>query len=156
MAVNTAVSVLSSSPVSTLLVSSSSLASTAHADSPRSQSPSPPLSQLNSSASWSSRNSLPLRAGSITFLECKHLRFVIHDCPSDSNLMDYVFEFKKHNVTDVVRVCERSYSTRLLEQNGIQVHVRSVTSKQTMMSYILVVRCYFIVLMRILSFQSAA
>jgi len=50
------------------------------------------------------------------------LRFLILDCPTDSTLSFYLQEFTRLNVTDVVRVCEPTYSTHLLNELNIQVH----------------------------------
>ena len=66
--------------------------------------------------------SLPLRAGAISYLEYKGLRFIINDCPSEQNLADYIHSFKRYNVTDVVRVCHATYSIPKLNDCGIAVH----------------------------------
>ncbi|XP_013779292.1 protein tyrosine phosphatase type IVA 3-like [Limulus polyphemus] len=55
----------------------------------------------------------------ITF---KNMRFLITDRPTDSTVPSFLEELKKHNVKDVVRVCEATYETDLLEQEGINVH----------------------------------
>ncbi|XP_076354637.1 protein tyrosine phosphatase type IVA 3-like [Tachypleus tridentatus] len=55
----------------------------------------------------------------ITF---KNMRFLITDRPTDSTVPSFLEELKKHNVKDVVRVCEATYETDLLEQEGIKVH----------------------------------
>lgn len=44
------------------------------------------------------------------------------DRPSDTNVDKFVAECRNHNVSDVVRVCESSYSTEPLEKAAIQVH----------------------------------
>lgn len=44
------------------------------------------------------------------------------DAPRPSNLHLYVKECKKHNVTDIVRVCEPTYSKTDLINAGIQLH----------------------------------
>lgn len=51
----------------------------------------------------------------------KGLRFVIMDLPNESNLPTYVEHLKKKSVKYVVRACESSYATNLLEDVGIQV-----------------------------------
>lgn len=56
-----------------------------------------------------------------TLITYKHLRFLITDAPCDANLSLYIQEFKKHNVTDVVRACEPTYSTDLVPAT-IKVH----------------------------------
>ncbi|KAG0327216.1 Protein tyrosine phosphatase type IVA 1 [Podila horticola] len=55
-------------------------------------------------------------------IEYKHLRFLVSDAPSDSNLPLYAAEFERHTVKDVVRVCDPTYGTGLLSQRGIQVY----------------------------------
>ncbi|KAG0229020.1 Protein tyrosine phosphatase type IVA 1 [Actinomortierella wolfii] len=57
-----------------------------------------------------------------TVIEYHQMRFVITDAPSDSNLPLYLAEFERYNVTDVVRVCEPTYDSRLLQNAGIKVH----------------------------------
>lgn len=37
--------------------------------------------------------------------------------------MQYIREARAHNVTDMVRVCEPSYSAKDVEAAGIRVHV---------------------------------
>lgn len=34
-------------------------------------------------------------------------------------------KFKKFNVTDIVRVCEKTYTSEVFENEGINVHVES-------------------------------
>ncbi len=50
------------------------------------------------------------------------LRFLIMDAPRQANLHLYIKECKKHNVTDVVRVCEPTYQKNDLINAGIQLH----------------------------------
>ncbi|KAI8077331.1 protein-tyrosine phosphatase-like protein [Gilbertella persicaria] len=50
------------------------------------------------------------------------LQFLILDCPTESTLGFYLDEFKKHNVTHVVRCCQPTYSITQLNEQGIQVH----------------------------------
>ncbi|CAO3681385.1 unnamed protein product [Rhizopus stolonifer] len=50
------------------------------------------------------------------------LRFLILDCPTESTLPHYLEEFKHYQVTHVVRCCQPTYSTSLLNEQGIQVH----------------------------------
>ncbi|KAL1921731.1 uncharacterized protein VTP21DRAFT_10373 [Calcarisporiella thermophila] len=59
---------------------------------------------------------------SVVEVQDSPLRFLIFDCPTDSTISLYLKEFHRYNVTDVVRVCEPTYSTAPLEANGIQVH----------------------------------
>ncbi|ORX82798.1 phosphatases II [Basidiobolus meristosporus CBS 931.73] len=58
----------------------------------------------------------------VSFIEHKNLRFLILDCPTDSNIHLYLKEFRNFNVTHVVRVCEPTYRTEALTSAGIQVH----------------------------------
>ncbi|KAL7577533.1 hypothetical protein ACA910_015067 [Epithemia clementina (nom. ined.)] len=44
-----------------------------------------------------------------TLVEKSPMRFLIMDAPRQSNLPYYIREMKKHNVTQVVRVCEPTY-----------------------------------------------
>ncbi|KAI8084959.1 protein-tyrosine phosphatase-like protein [Halteromyces radiatus] len=50
------------------------------------------------------------------------LRFLILDCPTESTLPFYMEEFKRYNVTDVVRCCQQTYSATTLAMEGITVH----------------------------------
>ncbi|RKO92533.1 protein-tyrosine phosphatase-like protein, partial [Blyttiomyces helicus] len=52
----------------------------------------------------------------------KNMKFLILDCPTDSTLPTYLEELKARNVTDVVRLCEPTYSRERLEEEGIKVH----------------------------------
>eukprot|EP00123_Amoebidium_parasiticum_P022105 comp8011_c0_seq1/m.3518 comp8011_c0_seq1/g.3518 ORF comp8011_c0_seq1/g.3518 comp8011_c0_seq1/m.3518 type:complete len:164 (-) comp8011_c0_seq1:121-612(-) len=55
-------------------------------------------------------------------VDYKDMHFLIFDAPTDSNLPNYMKEFKNHGVTDVVRVCDPTYNAHTLEATGIQVH----------------------------------
>ncbi|KAJ9053383.1 hypothetical protein DSO57_1024677 [Entomophthora muscae] len=57
-----------------------------------------------------------------TLIENQGYQFLIFDAPSNQTLPLYIHEFKKHNVTDIVRVCEPTYLTEPLESIGIKVH----------------------------------
>jgi len=48
-------------------------------------------------------------------------RFLIMDAPTDQNVNSYIEEYKKHNVSVVVRACEPTYSAAPLEKAGIRV-----------------------------------
>ena len=52
----------------------------------------------------------------------KHLKFLIMDSPSESNVEQYVKELARHGTSDVVRACEPHYSPKVLEQAGIANH----------------------------------
>lgn len=54
-------------------------------------------------------------------IEFKNMRFLITDRPTDTSIEKYVEELKKHNAKDVVRVCEPTYKTERLLQDGIRV-----------------------------------
>lgn len=58
-----------------------------------------------------------------TFLAWENMRFLIMDSPREHNLHLYLKEAKKHNVTDVVRVCEEMYPATEVEKAGINLHV---------------------------------
>lgn len=50
------------------------------------------------------------------------MRFLIMDAPRPSNLHLYIKECRKQHVTDIVRVCEPTYSATGLESAGINLH----------------------------------
>lgn len=50
------------------------------------------------------------------------LRFLICDAPSNHNLPTYIYMWKNHRVSHLVRVCELSYSEHNVRQEGIYVH----------------------------------
>ena len=50
------------------------------------------------------------------------MRFLIMDAPRQANLHLYIKECRKNHVTDLVRVCERTYSTTELQAAGISVY----------------------------------
>lgn len=64
----------------------------------------------------------------ITLVDWKKYRFLIMDAPNDVNLHIYVEQLQKHHVSDVVRVCEKTYDESKVESNGIKMHVRCVTT----------------------------
>ncbi|GFU46061.1 protein tyrosine phosphatase type IVA 1 [Nephila pilipes] len=51
----------------------------------------------------------------------KTMNFLIMDRPTDSTIPALLEELKRRNVKDVVRVCEATYNTELLEKEGIRV-----------------------------------
>ena len=53
---------------------------------------------------------------------CRGFKFIIMDRPSDTTMHLLVDHLKRANVKDVIRVCEPSYKTDLLEAAGIRVH----------------------------------
>jgi protein tyrosine phosphatase type 4A len=50
------------------------------------------------------------------------MKFLIMDAPRQSNLHLYIKECRKNHVTDLVRVCEKTYSTTELQAAGISVY----------------------------------
>lgn len=62
---------------------------------------------------------LASKPSSIVF---KDLRFLIMDRPTELNLPTYLRELKKAGVTNIVRVCEPSYSAEEVEKSGISMH----------------------------------
>lgn len=76
-----------------------------------------------SSAHYLNHHSLAARLpNSPTYVEHEGMRFLIMDAPSESNIDLYLREMKRHSVTDLVRVCDPTYSRRTVEQHGIRVH----------------------------------
>eukprot|EP00299_Pterocystis_sp_00344_P010653 c4819_g1_i1.p1 GENE.c4819_g1_i1~~c4819_g1_i1.p1 ORF type:complete len:169 (-),score=9.58 c4819_g1_i1:107-613(-) len=49
-------------------------------------------------------------------------RFLITDAPTDSNLPIYIQEFKRNNVTVLVRTCDPSYSDATVRAAGITLY----------------------------------
>jgi len=64
-----------------------------------------------------------LMGDKISIIEHDSLKFIIMDCPTDANLQLYLKVLKHHNVKNLVRVCEPTYSSKLLNDNGISVYV---------------------------------
>ncbi|XP_002738910.2 protein tyrosine phosphatase type IVA 1-like [Saccoglossus kowalevskii] len=54
-------------------------------------------------------------------IKYKDMRFLIIDRPTKATLATFIEELKKHEVKDVVRVCEPTYNTDILEKEGIRV-----------------------------------
>lgn len=67
-------------------------------------------------------SSLPHVAIRPAFIEHGSYRFLIIDAPNDSNLDAYIKEFKKYQVTDVVRACEPTYDRERVVREGVSVH----------------------------------
>ncbi|KAJ2454365.1 hypothetical protein EV183_001611 [Coemansia sp. RSA 2336] len=62
-------------------------------------------------------------ANSFSLIEYdKNHRFLIMDCPTNSTIPLYLREFGRLNVTDVVRVCEPTYSKEPVEKRDVTVH----------------------------------
>jgi len=57
-----------------------------------------------------------------SLVEYNSWKFLIFDAPTDANLHSYLAEFKKNNILYLVRACDPSYSTDLLEREGISVY----------------------------------
>lgn len=54
-------------------------------------------------------------------IEYKNMRFLITECPKDATLDKFIEELKKHNAKDVVRVCDPTYKSDRLKQEGISL-----------------------------------
>lgn len=54
-------------------------------------------------------------------IEYKNMRFLITYRPTDATMDKFIEELKKHNVRNVVRVCDPTYKTNKLAQEGINV-----------------------------------
>lgn len=54
-------------------------------------------------------------------IEFKNMRFLIMDRPTDATMEKFIEELKKRRAKDVVRVCEPTYKTEKLVQEGIRV-----------------------------------
>ncbi|XP_049727884.1 protein tyrosine phosphatase type IVA 1-like isoform X1 [Elephas maximus indicus] len=51
----------------------------------------------------------------------RNMRFLIAHNPTNASLNKFLQELKKNGVTTIVRVCEATYNTAILEKEGIQV-----------------------------------
>nr|XP_004649340.2 protein tyrosine phosphatase type IVA 1 isoform X1 [Jaculus jaculus] len=51
----------------------------------------------------------------------KNMRFLITHNPTNATLNKFIEELKKYGVTTIVRVCEATYDTALVEKEGIRV-----------------------------------
>jgi len=58
----------------------------------------------------------------VSSLKHPPMQFLIMPAPRPENLHQYIKECKKHNVTDIVRVCEPTYSKQELDKAGIKLH----------------------------------
>ncbi|KAJ3012960.1 UNVERIFIED_CONTAM: Protein tyrosine phosphatase type IVA 1 [Siphonaria sp. JEL0065] len=54
-------------------------------------------------------------------IDYKNMRFVVFDAPTDANVELYLDELLVRNVSDIVRVCEPTYRTDIVNAAGIQV-----------------------------------
>jgi len=83
-----------------------------------------------------------------TKLEWNHLSFLITDAPDKQNLHLYLKECKKHNVTDIVRICEPTYEADDVQAAGIVLHEMffedgQPPSKDIILRWLLLVRQRF-------------
>ena len=62
-------------------------------------------------------------ANKMTLIEWGPLKFLIMDAPKESNLHLYLKECKNHNVTEIVRISEPSYSAKDVQASGVNLHV---------------------------------
>lgn len=67
-------------------------------------------------------NSNVISGSKPTFLSKSPMQFLIMDAPRSANLHLYIKECRRHNVTDIVRVCEPSYPETHLRKAGISLH----------------------------------
>uniref|UniRef100_A0A8C7B7Q5 Protein tyrosine phosphatase type IVA 3 n=1 Tax=Neovison vison TaxID=452646 RepID=A0A8C7B7Q5_NEOVI len=51
----------------------------------------------------------------------KNMRFLITHNPTNATLNKFIEELKKYGVTTIVRVCEATYDTTLVEKEGIHI-----------------------------------
>lgn len=71
--------------------------------------------------SSASSNAMKVRKPEPAEIEYKNMKFLITYRPTDATMDRFIEELRRHNVKDVVRVCEPSYSTGRLGQEGITV-----------------------------------
>lgn len=57
-----------------------------------------------------------------SLVQYQQMRFLIMDAPSETNLQLYIKEMERYNVSDIVRVCDPSYSKEAVEKHGIRLH----------------------------------
>jgi len=57
-----------------------------------------------------------------SMIEFKNMKFLITDKPTDATLTQYIEELRRRHVSDVVRVCESTYSSARLQAAGIACH----------------------------------
>jgi len=58
----------------------------------------------------------------ISELQFRGVNFIIMDRPSDATVPQLIEHFGRRNVKDVIRVCEPTYKSNLLNEAGIEVH----------------------------------
>ncbi|KAJ3134243.1 hypothetical protein HK100_003718 [Physocladia obscura] len=84
----------------------------------------------------------------MTQITYKHLRFVIFDAPTDSNVSVYADELLRRNVTLVVRACDPTYTAAILEARGIRVREcafadGAVPSRELIDAFLVLCRAHF-------------
>lgn len=57
-----------------------------------------------------------------TYLEKGAVKIVIMDAPNDTNSGSYLKILENHKVSNLVRVCERTYDIAAFEERGVKVH----------------------------------
>jgi len=67
----------------------------------------------------SKKSKLPLP---ISLIEYKDYGLLVFDAPTDENLAQYISVLTSHNVRNVVRACDPTYSTEPLRTSNIAVH----------------------------------
>jgi protein tyrosine phosphatase type 4A len=82
----------------------------------------PASASASSKAAAVAANGSARMGGKPTLINRGGLRFLIMDAPRSQNLHLYIKECKRHNVTDIVRVCEPTYGSSDLAAAGIGLH----------------------------------
>lgn len=77
--------------------------------------------EVGAMTSSASMNAMKVRKPEPAEIEYKNMKFLITYRPTDATMDRFIEELKRHNVKDVVRVCEPSYSTDRLGHEGIKV-----------------------------------
>jgi protein tyrosine phosphatase type 4A len=82
----------------------------------------PPSFSRNITPASSSGNTASLLATPPALITWRHLKFLVMDAPSESNLPIYIEEMRRQNVNALVRVCEPTYSKAAVEAAGINLY----------------------------------
>jgi protein tyrosine phosphatase type IVA len=70
----------------------------------------------------STSNTALMLANPPALITWRHLKFLVLDAPSESNLPVYINEMHRHNIKALVRVCEPTYSKTAVEDAGISLY----------------------------------
>ena len=82
----------------------------------------PPSFSRNVTPASSSGNTTSLLATPPALITWRHLKFLVMDAPSESNLPIYIEEMLRNNVKALVRVCEPTYNRAAVEAAGINLY----------------------------------